>query len=53
MNNKYGKFGAARVFFTGFPNSWQQIQATYGDTPLVVSFKAPPSQVNSLMALRL
>ncbi len=40
-----GRLGAARVFFPGLPAAWSKINANYGETPLIVSFKANPSAV--------
>ncbi len=44
---KYGRLGAVRVFFPSLPASWSRIDATYGRTRLVVSFKASPGLVLS------
>ncbi len=41
----YGEPDAMRVFHTGLPASWEKLNSTYGDTSLVVSFKAPPREV--------
>jgi hypothetical protein len=41
----YGKPDAIRVFNAGLPAGWDEINSTYGDTSLIVSFKAPPREV--------
>jgi hypothetical protein len=43
----YGKMSIFRAFNTGLPASWSTLNATYGGTPLVVSFKANPTDITS------
>lgn len=43
----YGQPGVARVFFGGTPGTWKFLTATYGTTPLNVSFKSDPRTVLS------
>ncbi len=42
---RYGKAHAVRVFFPALPAGWDYIEDAYGDTPVVVSFKAAPQAV--------
>lgn len=40
-----GRLGAVRMFFPGLPGAWSTIRSQVGKTPVVVSFKAPPSEI--------
>lgn len=43
----YGRLGVARMFFPGLPQQWSGIESKVGDTGLVVSFRAAPSEILS------
>ena len=48
IKKNYGAPGVMRIFNSGLPSSWSSIRANLGtDAPLVVSFKASPSDVLS------
>jgi len=43
--DRYGSVDVIRYFDPDLPNSWADIESLVGDHPVVVSFKAPPSEV--------
>ncbi|MEU8259797.1 hypothetical protein AB0C02_04125 [Micromonospora sp. NPDC048999] len=43
----FGRLRMARIFFPGLPPAWKGSRADVVNRPVVVSFKAPPQEINS------